>query len=121
MSQQPSTASLARIAPREFLPATILILLKSTGTARSPKGSAKAQGERILELRGKHRRYIHKINVLTAIITIWCRGICATSAHKKVRAASDEAVFCCVFRTLRLLSELRRRGASRGRPVRWFA
>ncbi len=74
-----------------------------------------------LELGGNLRAYVYKINSLTTLITTRCRGICATSAYKKARVASDEAVFCCLFRTLRLLSELRRRGASRGRPVKWFA
>jgi hypothetical protein len=34
---------------------TVLILLKSTETASSPKGSTKARAERILELRGNHQ------------------------------------------------------------------
>src|SRR6266568_1275925 len=83
----------------------------------APKRKAKGP----LELAGNLRAYVYKINSLTTLITIRCRGICATSAYKKARVASDEAVFCCLFRTLRLLSGLRQRGASRGRPVRWFA
>jgi hypothetical protein len=63
-----------------------------------------------LELGENLRAYVFKINSLTILITTRCRGICATSAYKKARVASDEAVFCCLFRTLRLLSELRRRG-----------
>jgi hypothetical protein len=81
--------------------------------------SARRKGP--LELGGNLREFVYNINSLTTLIRIRCRGICATSAYKKVRVASDEAVFCCLFRTLRLLSELRRRGASRGRPVKWFA
>src|SRR5882672_1446709 len=61
---------------------------------------------------------------LTTLITTRCRSICATSAYKKARVASDEAVFCCLFRTLRLLSELRRRGIPRSLSIaiaRFFA
>jgi hypothetical protein len=55
-----------------------------------------------------------------------CRGshardICATIARKQPQLAQNQAVFCCVIGGLLSLMELRRRGASRGRPVRWFA
>src|SRR5260370_15223130 len=81
--------------------------------------SAKRKGP--LELGGNLRAFVYKINSLTTLIMIRCRGICAISAYKKVRVASDEAVFCCLVRTLPLLSELGRRGASPGVTVKWFA
>ena len=86
---------------------------------RNAAPKRKANGP--LELGGNLGAYVYKINSLTTLITIRCRGICATSAYKKARVASDEAVFCCLFRTLRLLSELRRRGHPEVVPLGWIA
>ena len=106
----------------DFNHPTVLILLKIPSDCEFTRNAEpKRKAKRPLELGGNLRAYVYKINSLTTLITNRCRGICATSAYKKARVASDETVFCCLFRTLRLLSELRRRGASRGRPVRWFA
>ena len=45
------------------------------------------------------------------------RDICATFARKQPQLAPNRAVFCCVIGGLLSHMELRRRGASRGRPV----
>jgi hypothetical protein len=65
--------------------------------------------------------FLFDINALSPGFGSRTRDICATSARKQPQLAQNQAVFCCVIGGLLSLMELRRRGASQGRPVRWFA
>src|SRR5712691_11263337 len=79
--QRPFTASEAvvRIASLGFLPADhsdSLEIHRNCEFTEMRRRRAKRK-----ELCGNHLEYVHKINGLTVTITIWCRGICATSAY----------------------------------------
>lgn len=61
--------------------------------------------------------FVLYFNSLSRCCSSNARDICATFARKQPQLVPTRAVFCCVIGGLLSHMELRRRGASRGRPV----